>query len=111
MDDDKELIYCDLDPTKVCDNCCRCIDSGKDYEDFEIELTDAVYTPDEMADLLFAEDGDEDGYRFDSSNVAPIDIDPALKEEWERRLRVAEIADAQRLVKNFHGSRRIKRKE
>ena len=48
MQDEKErgteLDYCDLDPTKICDNCCKCIDSGKDYEDFQIDLMTA-YRP------------------------------------------------------------------
>ena len=52
MQDEKErgteLDYCDLDPTKICDNCCKCIDSGKDYEDFQIELTDSISTLDEI---------------------------------------------------------------
>lgn len=55
MQDEKErgteLDYCDLDPTKICDNCCKCIDSGKDYEDFQIELTDSISTLDEIMEL------------------------------------------------------------
>ena len=48
MQDEKErgteLDYCDLDPTKICDNCCKCIDSGKDYEDFRLSSRTA-YRP------------------------------------------------------------------
>lgn len=55
MQDEKErgteLDYCDLDPTKICDNCCKCIDSGKDYEDFQIDLTDSISTLDEIMEL------------------------------------------------------------
>ena len=60
MQDEKErgteLDYCDLDPTKICDNCCKCIDSGKDYEDFQIELTDSISTLDEIMELPFDDD-------------------------------------------------------
>ena len=28
--------YCDLDPTKICDNCCKCIDSDKNYKIIKI---------------------------------------------------------------------------
>ena len=67
MQDEKErcteLDYCDLDPTKICDNCCKCIDSGKDYEDFQIELTDSISTLDEIMELPFDDDlFDDDDY-------------------------------------------------
>ncbi|WP_434512479.1 hypothetical protein [Desulfitobacterium sp. AusDCA] len=28
---------CELDPTKICDNCCKCIDSTADYRGIEID--------------------------------------------------------------------------
>ena len=28
---------CDLDNTKICDNCCKCIDSGSDYNSINID--------------------------------------------------------------------------
>ena len=39
--------YCDLEPGKICDNCCRCIDEpGKEYNtvlaDFELLEEDYV---------------------------------------------------------------------
>lgn len=37
-DDD---IYCDLDPTKICDNCFRCLETDADYEIVEI---DGIYS-------------------------------------------------------------------
>ena len=73
MQDEKErgteLDYCDLDPTKICDNCCKCIDSGKDYEDFQIELTDSISTLDEIMELPFDDDlFDDDDYDDDDDD-------------------------------------------
>ena len=87
MAERNEMDYCDLDPTKLCDNCCRCIESGNEYEEFQIELTDTVSTLDELAELPFDFDfGDEEGdeYSFDPTNVAPLEIDPVLMAEWEK---------------------------
>lgn len=28
---------CELDPTKICDNCCKCIDSTAEYRGIEID--------------------------------------------------------------------------
>lgn len=33
-DDD---LYCQLDPTKLCDNCFRCLESDADYATVEID--------------------------------------------------------------------------
>jgi hypothetical protein len=32
-----ECMICDLDRTKICDNCCKCIDSGADYAKIDID--------------------------------------------------------------------------
>ncbi|MDD6838406.1 MAG: hypothetical protein PUD57_01930 [Clostridiales bacterium] len=112
MQDEKErgteLDYCDLDPTKICDNCCKCIDSGKDYEDFQIELTDSISTLDEIMELPFDDDlfDDDDEYSFDPHNVEPLDIDPKLMAEWEQKLRAAEIEDAQQKIRGLKGVRK-----
>ncbi|MCI5892575.1 MAG: hypothetical protein MRZ66_04135 [Clostridiales bacterium] len=37
-----ECDYCDLNPVKLCDNCGKCIDSGKEYEEIKI---DGIITP------------------------------------------------------------------
>ncbi len=29
--------YCDLDPEKICDNCCKCIEKNADYSSVMIE--------------------------------------------------------------------------
>ena len=100
MTERNDMDYCDLDPTKICDNCCRCIESGEEYEEFQIELTDTISTLDELAELPFDFD-DEDGeeYSFDPTNVAPLDIDPQLMAEWEKKLRIYEIEEAQQQVR------------
>ena len=37
---------CDLDPTKICDNCCRCIESDKNYK--IIKITKIVESEEEI---------------------------------------------------------------
>lgn len=112
MSERDEMDYCDLDPTKLCDNCCRCIESGKEYEEFNIELTDTISTLDELAELPFDfDDGEGDEYTFDAGNVAPLDIDPKLMAEWEKKLRIYEIEEAQQRVRNLHGSRKRRTEE
>jgi len=32
-----ECNICDLDPNKICDNCCACIDKAADYTSIEID--------------------------------------------------------------------------
>jgi hypothetical protein len=32
-----ECNICDLDPNKICDNCCACIDKTADYTSIEID--------------------------------------------------------------------------
>ena len=71
--------YCDLEPGKICDNCCRCIDEpGKEYNTVLAGF-----------ELL------EEDYVLDDVNVLnePLerpDIDPALLAEWEEKLRQLE---------------------
>ena len=71
--------YCDLEPGKICDNCCRCIDEpGKEYNPVLAGF-----------ELL------EEDYVLDDVNVLnePLerpDIDPALLAEWEEKLRKLE---------------------
>lgn len=35
--DCKECMICDLDRNKICDNCCKCIESDADYIAVEID--------------------------------------------------------------------------
>jgi len=32
-----ECDICDLDPSKICDNCCKCIDKDADFKSIEID--------------------------------------------------------------------------
>lgn len=71
--------FCDLEPGKICDNCCRCIDNPEaEYKavlaDFDI-LADE-YVLDEVGVL--------------NEPLENPDIDPALLAEWEDRLRAYE---------------------
>ena len=71
--------YCDLEPGKICDNCCRCIDEPR--KEYNTVLADF--------ELL------EEDYVLDDVNVLnePLerpDIDPALLAEWEEKLRKLE---------------------
>jgi hypothetical protein len=75
---------CDLDPAKVCDNCCKCIEkSDADYVDVNASF--------DLASMRVYYGGDED--EADESALPPMDIDPAMLAEWEERLRQAELAD------------------
>ena len=49
-----ECSKCVLDPSKICDNCGKCIEDNRDYA--EIEITDVIL--DEYAD---ADSGRQDG--------------------------------------------------
>ncbi len=43
-----ECNICDLNPGKLCDNCCRCIEPENDFETIEIDgidLSDANQKP------------------------------------------------------------------
>ncbi len=42
-----ECDYCDINPLKLCDNCGKCIDSGKEYQEIKI---DAVITSERHED-------------------------------------------------------------
>ncbi len=114
----QELDYCDLEPGKICDNCCKCLDMDKPYNEIEAELlrTDRI---DEAADLacddFYYEDEDYaeggEGEECDSSRVAPIEIDPALMAEWELRLRAYEAEKRAAYMRTLHGMRKRKERE
>lgn len=43
MGEDEIDDFCDLDPNKICDNCCKCIKNDKNYKIIKITkiITDA----------------------------------------------------------------------
>lgn len=107
-----ELDYCDLEPGKLCDNCCRCLDTDKPYNELEADFsrTDRIDEGDGGLDLfqddfyeLYAEGEGED---CDSSRVPPIEIDPELKAEWERRLQAYETETKTAYVHTLRGARK-----
>lgn len=122
----RELDYCDLEPGKICDNCCRCLDIDKSYNEIEADFsrTDHIEEIGEGPDLLFDDGlddldeayGDEiyedeayesgEGEDCDSSRVAPLEIDPALQAEWEERLRAYEAEQKAAYIRTLHGARK-----
>ena len=80
--------YCDLDPTKICDNCCKCIESTEEYSEYGIELTDKIEQLEEAVLPFDWEEVDWDGEsEIDDSHVDPLNIDSRLMAEWEEKLR------------------------
>lgn len=78
---------CDLDPNKVCDNCCKCIDSPEEYHSILADMDpDAIriFSPDE-----------EDDAALSQEPLPEFEIDPALMAEWEEKLRLAEEAEGE----------------
>ena len=37
-ENDWDSDFCDLEPGKICDNCCRCLDMDRDYNEIEASL-------------------------------------------------------------------------
>lgn len=108
-----ELDYCDLEPGKICDNCCKCLDMDKPYNEIEAELlrTDRIDEAAALAcDDFYYEDEEYseggEGEACDSSRVAPIVIDPALMAEWELRLRAYDAEKRAAYMRTLHGVRK-----
>ncbi len=74
---------CDLDPNKVCDNCCKCIETDEEYRTLPVGL-------DPESTLVF-HPGEEE--KLSAESMPAFDIDPALLAEWEEKLRRAEEAE------------------
>ena len=70
--------YCDLDPTKICDNCCKCIEDPRD----DFRSVAVKYDADSMG-IMYSESDEETPDIF----VPEITISPELLNEWEARLR------------------------
>lgn len=69
--------YCDLDPSKICDNCCKCLEPDAEYRSVLAELL-----LHEDADALPAEEED-----YSAEDIPPLEIDPKLLAEWEDKLK------------------------
>jgi len=74
--------FCDLDPTKLCDNCCKCLEREAEYNSV---LADFLIEGESPERNVFSEPIFEDD--FGAMNVAPLSIDPALLAEWEAKLK------------------------
>ncbi|MGE5631673.1 MAG: hypothetical protein ACM3TR_11325 [Caulobacteraceae bacterium] len=55
-----ECDRCDLDPNKICDNCCKCIDLDADYKSIDIdeiiEDEDLVTDDEDLGNWKYDED-------------------------------------------------------
>jgi hypothetical protein len=55
-----ECNKCDLDPNKICDNCCKCIEIEADYKSLEIdeiiEDEDMMPDTDELKEWKYEDD-------------------------------------------------------
>lgn len=79
---------CDLDPNKICDNCCKCLEkSGADYMN-----ASASFDADSMR-VYFGDEEDEGEEDWLNDDLPPMDIDPALLAEWEEKLRKLELEE------------------
>lgn len=48
---------CDLDPDKICDNCCKCIDGDADFRGIYVDdILDGDVDEDELETEVFEED-------------------------------------------------------
>jgi len=51
-----ECDICDLDPTKICDNCCKCIEGDAEFKGVYIdEVIDTEIKEDEIENIMFEE--------------------------------------------------------
>lgn len=81
-----ECNRCDLNPDKICDNCCACLEKIDTEEQpfARIRVADIVVEqPDEYLQSFFADMEEEEG------EVLCERPSPALMAEWEERLKEA----------------------
>ncbi len=74
-----ECNICDLDPQKVCDNCCACIDGTSDYRSVEI---DDVLDDDES---LILDTEDLDNWKYDEDYTVEYSDEEAQSEDLLRK--------------------------
>lgn len=107
-----ECLRCDLDPSKQCDNCGKCIqesDPNSEYRSVNYRLSDGELESDGFDDFL-----DEP---IEIGMPAPIEIDPSLIAEWEKRLAESfksdneDIGDIAKNMSRFRAVRRRHRRK
>jgi len=96
MEDRLENDICDLDPNKICDNCCKCLEQPEEQIDengyrvivakFSAEDTEenAREREQESAIAELFQDDESGSEEFDE--IDPLDIPPDLMAEWEAKL-------------------------
>ena len=57
-----ECDICDLDPSKICDNCGKCIDSGSDYNTVDVDLIKNSTEPQNYVDSFEDKSAETDGH-------------------------------------------------
>ncbi len=130
LNEAKECVHCgdcdicDLDPNKICDNCCKCIDSPHEDENYAVLPVDLQTEPaaqEGWEDEYDIPDGQDEDTSFEcdsdddpqgSTYIAePLDIDPELLLEWEQKLNesFAGTKGAGNPRADLRGRRKIKR--
>lgn len=111
LEDTKECIECgecdrcDLDPEKLCDNCCKCIDEWEGNF-AQIPVRDIVTEQTEAYLNEFYEDEEEgEGDVTASAYELP---DAGLLAEWEEKLKALEIKQQ---LPTLHGARKRRPRE
>ena len=70
-----ECDYCDLNPMKLCYNCGKCIERGKDYQEKKI---DSIITPDHQFKKHVKSDSCGCGHsHHDENQIAKEEADSA----------------------------------
>ena len=110
LDDEKECIECgecdrcDLNPDKLCDNCCKCIDEWEGNF-AQIPVQDVVT---EQAEAYLSEFFEEEA-EGEESVIPTFDLpDPALLAEWEEKLKAFE---SKQQLPAIHGARKRRNRE
>lgn len=107
---------CDLDPSKVCDNCCKCLEQQEELTDengyrvivadFNPEEAEGVSEPEQASAIaaLFREEKEDE----ELGEIDPLDIPPELMAEWEAKLAASfrEEEEARSTQPKLHGSRK-----
>ncbi len=104
MNNDFENDFCDLDPNKRCDNCCKCLEQPSDDSDetgyrvimaeFQADGEDTEFMPEQEQQSAIAALFDEKDEEEDADEVEPLNIPPELLAEWEAKLAASFQEDA-----------------
>lgn len=89
----RECDICDIDPQKICDNCCKCIDEDGEQEFAHIQVDDVVMEEqDDFTRAYFLQDELEEEGEDHLDTILYKQPDPTLLAEWEEKLRDMEDA-------------------